>query len=88
MELDLHPAAADEGTELVLYRKPNTSQYSTDENAGLDGYTAEVTDKTLETDAYGNVYLELMEGSYKLIEEALSGYDGAAGDRFFGRRQR
>ena len=71
-------AAADEGTELVLYRKPNTSQYSTDENAGLDGYTAEVTDKTLETDAYGNVYLELMEGSYKLIEEVPSGYDGAA----------
>ena len=71
-------AAADEGTELVLYRKPNTSQYSTNENAGLDGYTAVVTDKTLETDGYGNVYIELTEGSYTLIEVVPPGYDGAA----------
>ena len=69
---------ADDGTELALYRKPGTSQYSTDERAHSDGYTEAVTDGTLVTDINGNVYIELPKGSYTLVESIPTGYNGAA----------
>ena len=68
----------DDGAEFVFYRKPGTSQYSTDENAITNGYNEAVTDGTLVTDVYGNVYIELSEGSYTLIEDIPTGYDGAS----------
>ena len=63
---------------LMLYRKPGTSQYSTDERAHSDGYTEAVTDGTLVTDINGNVYIELPKGSYTLVESIPTGYNGAA----------
>lgn len=70
--------SADDGSELVLYRKPGTSQYSTDEHASADGYTEEAADGILVTDINGNVYIALPEGSYTLAEEIPTGYNGAA----------
>ena len=69
---------ADDGTELALYRKPGTSQYSTDERAHSGGYTEAVTDGTLVTDINGNVYIELPKGSYTLAESIPTGYNGAS----------
>ena len=68
----------DDGMELVLYRKPGTSQYSTDERAHAEGYTEPVTDGTLVTDINGNVYIELPKGSYTLAESIPTGYNGAS----------
>lgn len=72
------------GRDLTLYRKPGTSQYSTDTNAPLEGYTEKVDGNILTTDNNGNFYVKLAihsEGKtseeYYLEEEIPIGYEGA-----------
>lgn len=69
-------AAGDSEAPLKLYRKPGTSEYSSDAHSA--GYTQSVDDGIITTDANGNVYLKLPAGSYVLCETMPTGYGGAA----------
>lgn len=71
------------GNALTLYRKPGTSQYSTDSAAQAAGYTQVVSDNAMVTDANGYIYVRLaIQGSgstkeqYYLEETIPTGYEG------------
>ena len=72
------------GNPLKLYHMPNTSYYSTDNNAVKDGYTELAEDNTLVTDSNGYFYVKLgifeaaaTKESYILEEDIPTGYEGA-----------
>ena len=71
------------GNALTLYRKPGTSQYSTDSAAQAAGYTQVVSDNTMVTDANGYIYVRLaiqdtgsVKERYYLKESVPTGYEG------------
>ena len=71
---------AEQGTDFQLYHKPNSSQYSSDEEAG---YTETVKDNVVVTGGNGYFYLKLKgEHSYTLTERVPLGYNGAASVTF------
>lgn len=64
-----------EGTEFRLFHKPQSSQYSAEQN---DVYTDLVKDNTVTTGGNGYFYLKLGGGhSYTLTERLPLGYNGA-----------
>ena len=74
-----------DGSDLTVYRRPGTSEYSTDVNAPASGYTERVKDNLLTTDANGSFYIYLAiagvgqtSASYYLEESAPQGYEGAS----------
>ena len=71
------------GNALTLYRKPGTSQYSTDAAAQSAGYTEIVNNNTMVTDANGYIYVRLaiqnsgsIKERYYLEESIPTGYEG------------
>ncbi len=71
------------GDDLLLYRKPGTSEYSTDTNAEKDGYTERVLDNMITTDSSGMFFVKLgifgddnQKEEYILKENVPLGYDG------------
>lgn len=72
----------EDGHSPSLYRKPGTSNYSTDDNAQQEGYTEQVSQ--IETDAQGRFSVKLAinpataEASYLLEETLPLGYEGAS----------
>lgn len=68
--------AAADGSEIALYHDSNTGYYSTDKSSL--GNAEQVTDNTLVTNKFGNVYIKITAGDYVLTEEIPSGYDGAS----------
>lgn len=68
--------AAADGSEIALYHDSNTGYYSTDESSL--GNAEQVTDNTLVTNKFGNVYIKITAGDYVLTEEIPYGYDGAS----------
>ena len=71
------------GKSLTLYRKPNTSEYSTDTNAIKEGYTELIENNILTTDANGHFYIKLgihgqgvTSEQYYLTENVPTGYEG------------
>lgn len=73
---------AQEGeTTFQLYHKPNSSQYSSDEEAG---YTETVDGNVIVTGSSGYIYLKLKGGhTYTLTEQIPLGYNGAASVTFY-----
>jgi len=70
-------------SKISLYRKPGTSEYSTDTNAVKEGYTENIDDNTLITDANGFFYIKLgihgegkLQEDYYLAETIPTGYEG------------
>ena len=68
--------AAADGREIALYHDSDTGYYSTDESSL--GNAEQVTDNTLVTNKFGNVYIKITAGDYVLTEEIPYGYDGAS----------
>ncbi len=71
------------GQSISLYKKPNTSEYSTDTNAVEEGYSEFIADNTIITDANGNFCIKLgihgdgtLTESYYLTETVPTGYEG------------
>lgn len=70
-------------SQISLYKKPGTSEYSTDTNAVKEGYTEKIDDNTLITDANGFFYIKLgihgegkLQEDYYLAETIPTGYEG------------
>ena len=61
------------GTEVVLYRKPNTTLYSVVQE---EGYTEQIADCKIIADASGFFTIRLEEGTYTLTEVLPTGYFG------------
>lgn len=68
--------AAADGSEIALYHDSDTGYYSTDESSLVNA--EQVTDNTLVTNKFGNVYIKITAGDYVLTEEIPYGYDGAS----------
>lgn len=73
-----------DGTPIILYKKQDSNDYSTDTAAKSEGYNELVKDNTVESDANGYLHIKLaIHGSgtlseeYYLEEEIPTGYEGA-----------
>ena len=72
-----------DGTELIVYKKADQSEYSTDNNAKIEGYNELVEDNVLTTDANGFFSIKLaihgtgtLSEQYYLEEKVPTGYNG------------
>lgn len=68
--------SANDRLDLQLKRRPGTSMYSMLNTEG-SVYTEAVTESVIVTDGQGDLYLELIAGTYILTETFPDGYSGA-----------